>query len=313
MNDKVTVVIPTLNSIKTIEKCLTSLRKNITRCEYDVVVVDAGSTDGTIQIAQQYADKVLNGKPNTINRNKGVRNAKGNIICFTDSDCVVPENWIDELVEGLLRLHKKDKRIVGVGGGNIPLIENSTFVELAISKVIRSPLVSFKARNVSLYKSEREVLHNPPVNSAYFKSVLEEVGGFAEENTVGEDIRLDAKLIEKGYHLYYLPNVIVFHKHRSTLKKFMKQMYEFGKDRIKVNREYRKYCDLHHYGPVFLCIMTFSPLIIIPLAIGIVNAAYISIRERTPLIFFPSILLTISFYVSYGAGEIVQLTHGIRR
>jgi len=306
VNKKVSVIIPTLNSGETIENCLASVKASNSKYDYGLIVVDAGSTDGTIEAAKKYTSSVLKGRPFTINRNKGIKKAEGDIVCFTDSDCVVPENWIDALVDGLLRLNGKDKKIVGVGGGNLPLLENPSFTELAVSKAIRSPLVSFRARNVSLYRDECEVLHNPPLNSAYFKSAIEEVGGFSEENNVGEDVELDAKLIEKGYKLYYLPNILVYHKHRSSCKRFIKQMYEFGKHRVRVGRKYKGYLEFHHYGPVFLCLMTFSPFIFVPLAMGVVNATYVSLKERSALMFFPLVLLTVSFYVSYGAGEIVQ-------
>ena len=93
---KVSVVIPTLNSAETLKRCLTSIRANRTKYKYEIIVADAGSSDETQQIARKHADRVLNGAPARINRNKGVENAEGEIICFTDSDCVVPEDWIDK-------------------------------------------------------------------------------------------------------------------------------------------------------------------------------------------------------------------------
>ena len=83
-----------------------------------MIVVDAGSIDETLAIAAKSADKVLKGTPSRINRNKGVEEAAGGILCFTDSDCVVPEDWIDKLVSGLIRLNSKDNKVVGVGGGD---------------------------------------------------------------------------------------------------------------------------------------------------------------------------------------------------
>ncbi len=307
--NRVSIVIPTLNTGETIEKCLASLKGNNSKYKYDIIVIDGSSHDETVEIAKKYTDKVLIEDTyfRGINRNKGIRNSEGDIICFTDSDCVVPENWVDKLVDGLLRLNERDGKVVGVGGGNIPLLEDSSLMELAISKVIRSPLVSFRARNVTTYKDEREVPHNPPMNSAYFKWALEEVGGFGEESNIGEDVELDAKLIEKGYKLYYLPDVLVYHKHRSSFRKFIRQVYEFGKDRIRVGRKYKRYLQFHHYGPIFLCLMTFSPLLFIPLAMGVVNGAYVSLKERNVLMFLPLMLLTVSFYVSYGAGGIVGI------
>lgn len=316
MLDKVSVVIPTLNSAETINKCLVSIEANNSRYDHEIIVIDGGSKDGTVEIAGEHAHKILTEDTyfRGVNRNKGIKNSQGNIICFTDSDCVVPENWIDKLVDGLLRLNVRDDKIVGVGGGNIPWIENPpSLMELAITRVMRSPLVAFGARNVTIYKDERQVYHNPPVNSAYFRWTIEEVGGFGEEYNVGEDVELDIKLTEKGYKLYYLPDVLVYHQHRSTFKKFIRQMYDFGKTRIRLARKFQKYSRLsrfgrlYHYGPLLLCLMTLSPFLFIPLGMALVNSTYICLKHRTGLIFFPAMLLTMSFYVSYGAGEIAHL------
>ena len=306
---RVSVVIPTLNSAETLEKCLNSVRSNNTKYKYEIIVVDAGSSDQTLAIAEKYADKVLSGMPFRINRNKGVEEAAGEIICFTDSDCIVPEHWIDKLVGGLLKLNERDSKIVGVGGSNAPLLDEPSLMELAISKVMRSPLVSFRARNVAVYKDEREVAHNPPLNSALFKWAIADVGGFEEEAGYGygEDSALDAKLINKGYKLYYLPNLFVGHRHSLTRQGFERQMYAYGWGRVKLGRRFKNYFQLHHYGPVFLYLMTFSPLFFIPLAMGLANGAYMSFKERNPRLFFPLTFLTMSFYVSYGRGEIVEL------
>ena len=62
----ISVVIPTLNSAQTLEKCLTSIRANRSKYSYEIIVADAGSNDKTVEIAQKYAHKVLNGVPSTI-------------------------------------------------------------------------------------------------------------------------------------------------------------------------------------------------------------------------------------------------------
>ena len=307
LDTRVSVVIPTLNSGETLEKCLASIRRNNTTYEYEIIVVDAGSNDGTIEIARKHADKILNGTPSRINRNKGIENAEGDIICFTDSDCVVPENWIDSLVAGLLRLSKENNKVVGVGGGNVPLLEDPSLDELAISRVMRSPLVAFRARNSAVYRDEREVSHNPPINAAYFGWVIKEVGGFREEPGYPEDLDLDAKIIGSGYKLYYLPDLLVHHKHKSSFEGFARQMKDFGKKRVRVNREHRNISRLYHYVPFLLCLMLYTPLFFIPLALALVNASYISVKERTSRLFISVARLTVSFYRNYGQGEMSAL------
>lgn len=300
----VSIIIPCLNSEATLEMCLLSLRANQTRRAYEIIVVDAGSTDRTIEIAWWYADRVLSGKPHTIDRNKGIQNARGDIICFTDSDCIVPENWIDGLCDGLAQRHAVDKRIVGVGGGNVPVLENPTPMELAITKTMRSPLVSFKARNTAVYRGGREVNHNPPLNSACFKWVLDEVGGYVEEPGYPEDLDLDARIINRGFKLYYLPDVLVYHKHKSDLDAFMRQMRDFGTKRGRVNRQHHHIARFYHYGPLLLCLMLLSPLFFIPLAMALANALFISLKDRAFRLFFPLVRLTLDFYLYYGVGEI---------
>jgi GT2 family glycosyltransferase len=184
-------------------------------------------------------------------------------------------------------------------------------MEQAISLVIRSPLVSFRARNLALFREEREVPHNPPLNAALFKWAFEEVGGYTEEyGYPGEDVELDAELTRRGYKLYYLPNVLVYHKHRSTFRRFIRQMFGYGKARVRVGRRFRRYFEFQHYGPIVLTLMTFSPLFFIPMAMSLVNGLLICFRARKPLLFPLAMLLTWSFYVSYGLGEITQFLKG---
>ncbi|MCD6598967.1 MAG: glycosyltransferase [Dehalococcoidia bacterium] len=307
---KASVVIPTLNSAKTLESCLVSIKNNNTRYEYEIIVVDAGSSDETKEIASRYADKILDGVPSRVNRNKGIEIAKGNIICFTDSDCTVPPTWIEQLVNKLLELNKKDKKIIGVGGPNYPVSKTGSLISLAIARTIRSPLISFRARNVTMTKQAEETLHNPPINSAYFKKMLQEVGGFSEQYNVGEDLGLDASLGEKGYRLFYIPDISVYHQHRTNFNRFVRQMYSFGKARIRVGKRFKKFLRWYHFGPLILCIMTFSPLIFIPFLMALTNAGYVAIQERNIKLFFFILLFTMSFYVVYGAGEIVALVRG---
>ncbi|OGO03654.1 MAG: hypothetical protein A2Y91_04940, partial [Chloroflexi bacterium RBG_13_54_8] len=199
---KVSVVIPTYNCARDLAACLISIRSNKTKYWHEIITVDAGSQDNTLEVAHKYADKVLvqATNPPRINRNKGVDCAQGSVICFTDSDCVVPQDWIDQLVDGLTRLQDKDDKVVGVGGGNVPLVENPLLMELAIARAMRSPLVSFKARNTAVFDKERQVPHNPPLNAAYFKWALQAAGGFREEHGYGgEDMALDATLVRQGF------------------------------------------------------------------------------------------------------------------
>lgn len=292
----VSIIIPTFNSEATIEECLKSIRQNYTCHKYEIIVCDAGSMDKTLEIARHYADKVLMGNHHKINRNIGIENAEGEVILFTDSDCLVPEKWIDYLVAGLNVYHKYNYKIIGVGGGNMPWAVNPSPIEQAIILAMRSPFISFKARNTASYSKDCEVTHNPPINSAYYAWVLNQAGGFIENDHYGEDVDLDARLIELNYKLMYLTDIEVKHRHKDSYGAFARQMYDFGIKRIKVNRQHPCIARFYHYGPAVLALMIYSPFIFIPLAMALLN----SLIMRNIKVF----RLTLSFYRNYGAGEI---------
>jgi len=297
----VSIIIPTYNSEDTLEACLQSIRNNKTFKSYEIIVCDSGSTDSTLEIAHKYADNVINAQPQRINRNIGLQNAKGKIILFTDSDCLVPCDWIDKLVDTLTIYSQKYYKVAGVGGGNVAWLENPTKAEVSIAKVMTSPFVAFKARNTANYKHDIEVQHNPPINSAYFKYVLDKVGGFIEQQNFPEDLDLDTRLIEKGYHLYYLSNVVVQHKHKKTYDLFEKQMRNFGRKRIAINRKHKIVSRWYHIVPAILCVFLHSPLFFIPYGLALLN----SIWKHDLGVF----ILTLKFYYAYGKGEIDELAH----
>jgi glycosyltransferase involved in cell wall biosynthesis len=310
MITKVSIVIPTLNCAEVLEQCLISIRRNICKYDYEVIIVDGSSRDDTVAVAGKYADRILIEETffRGVNRNKGVKAAAGEVICFTDSDCVVPENWINTLVDWLIELNKKDPGIVGVGGGNLPFVPpNADTKELAISCTLRTPLISFGARNmVEKYDKPVEVDHNPPVNSALFKEKILEVKGFCEKNNIGEDLILDARLRAKDYKLYAVPGCEVLHKHRSGFAKLIKQMFAFGQARVRTGRIYPSFFSWYHWGPAILSLLTLSPLIVIPFLLSLTNGAYVIYKNKRPSLFFYAFGVTWSTYFFYGLGEIIE-------
>lgn len=113
---RISAIIPTFNEEEFIEDCLISL-KNQTYSIDEIIVIDSGSTDRTVEIARKYADKILFGMRNIgYNRELGVRSAKNSIILSTDGDTILPENWVEEAIKYL-----SHPDIVGVVGSIKPL------------------------------------------------------------------------------------------------------------------------------------------------------------------------------------------------
>ncbi|MCP4456451.1 MAG: glycosyltransferase family 2 protein, partial [Cytophagales bacterium] len=101
MKDLISIIVPNYNGEETIGKCLDAIYAS-TNDNFEVVVVDDCSTDGSVGIIRQYPCRLIELKENagaSKARNKGAENCKGDILFFTDADCVFQENTIDLAIE----------------------------------------------------------------------------------------------------------------------------------------------------------------------------------------------------------------------
>jgi glycosyltransferase involved in cell wall biosynthesis len=96
----ISVIIPSFNEEENIAQCLVSLsHQAVDRTEYEIIVVDGGSTDKTCEIARKYADMVFIQTSKKVGgaRNDGSMASKGDIIATTDADCILPPDWIERI------------------------------------------------------------------------------------------------------------------------------------------------------------------------------------------------------------------------
>ena len=117
---KISVVIPTYNEEKNIEKCLLAFSKQtLPRDKFEIIIVDGDSKDRTTDIASKYADKVIRQVSHGVGgaRNDGAFIAEGEIIATTDADCLPDENWLNNILNDF-----DDSRIIAVTGYLDPMI-----------------------------------------------------------------------------------------------------------------------------------------------------------------------------------------------
>ncbi|MEW6137590.1 MAG: glycosyltransferase [Thermodesulfobacteriota bacterium] len=236
---EISIVIPVHNSSGTIAKCLDSLIR-LTHPSFEVIIVDDGSTDTTLEICHSYPTvKVIpvpKGGPSRA-RNIGIAQSRGQFVAFTDGDCVVDRHWLDELRKGFLA-----PNVAGVGGDQVsPQDDTDT------GKLIQAFLktIGFVADYVKSGASLRPTAHNPSCNSMYRKEVLTECGAFNEELWPGEDVELDFKISRLGYTLMYNPAARVAHYRPSSYAKLARMFKRYGAGQGYLARKYGMFRPIH--------------------------------------------------------------------
>jgi cellulose synthase/poly-beta-1,6-N-acetylglucosamine synthase-like glycosyltransferase len=221
----VTVVVPVHNRELTIQPLLDSLQKlDYDRNKVEVIVVDGNSTDKTQEIVKKYPVKLVVEKRKGLNlaRNTGIKCSKGEIVAFTDSDCKVPPNWITKIVEDF-----KDPRVSCVGG-SAKALDNDFVSQYADNSVVR--LMPFFTKREELDKVKPFFRHPAGCNMAFRRKVAEEIGYFDESIQYGfDEVEFADRVCKAGYKMVLDPDIVVWHKHRSSLKEFLKQNFQYGK------------------------------------------------------------------------------------
>lgn len=228
---KVSVVVASYNGDRTLKACLESLGK-LNYPDYEVILVDDGSTDTTSQLAAQFPVVRYFRHPTNLGlsvaRNTGIAAAEGEIVAFTDSDCRADEDWLYYLVGDLL-----NGEFAGVGGPNLLPPEDSAVA----SAVMVSP-----GGPAHVMLDDREAEHIPGCNMAFYKWALVEVGGFDPIfRKAGDDVDICWRLQQAGMKIGFSPAAFVWHYRRSTVAAYLKQQRGYGEAEALLVRKHPEY------------------------------------------------------------------------
>jgi cellulose synthase/poly-beta-1,6-N-acetylglucosamine synthase-like glycosyltransferase len=200
---------------------------------FEVIIIDGGSKDKTVEIAQKYPVKVLtcNGRGIGPARNMGLREARGEVVCYTDSDCIAESMWLRKISS----FFRKNPEVDGVGGLVLWYSEKATKLQRLSGEIfVKSqsfPKHKTKTRAGSFYGVLMDA------NSAYKRRVLIETGGFPEPVGLGHE--LSWKLVKRGKTLVFDPNLRVFHIFPGTLRGLFRQQFRWGMYISVLERKYR--------------------------------------------------------------------------
>lgn len=231
MDLKYSIIIPVFNRPDEMAEMLASLAEQTER-NFEVVVVEDGSSLPCKEEVDRYAD-VLEiqyvSKPNTgrsDTRNVGMQHAKGDYFLFFDSDCILPPEYIQTLNRCL------QNDYTDCFGGPDRALPTFTDMQKAVNFAMTSFLTTGGIRGSG--KVCMEKFHPRSFNMGLSRAVYEKVGGFAD--MFGEDIDLSIRIRQAGFKTMLFPEVSVYHKRRVNLKKFFRQVYNFGQARIFLYR-----------------------------------------------------------------------------
>ncbi|MFZ2446122.1 MAG: glycosyltransferase [Syntrophobacteraceae bacterium] len=213
----ISVVVCTYNGKRTIRDALDGLKK-VDYPNFEVIVVNDGSRDGTEIIAKEYGFRVISipngGLSNA--RNVGMRAAKGEIVAYLDDDAIPDPQWLTYLAVTFLTSDH-----VGVGGPNIPPPDDGPIADC----VANSP-----GGPVHVLLTDQEAEHIPGCNMAFRKAALEAITGFDPTFRIaGDDVDLCWRLQERGWTLGFNPAAMVWHHRRNSVKTYWKQQLNYGK------------------------------------------------------------------------------------
>ncbi|VVB87945.1 Glycosyltransferase AglE [uncultured archaeon] len=224
----VSILLATYNRKSWLEECLESLfNQDYPKERYEIIVINDGSNDGTEKVLRAYEKKApctfiwhtQRNQGKTVALNTGLNNTtKGEIVLFTDDDCVADKNWIKNLLSAF-----KDEKVGGVGG----------------------KILAYKPKNhvekYGVFFDQEGSVSLATGNAAYRSHVVKSVGGFDTQLIGLEDIDFGVRVRGKGYKLKYTPEAIIYHRNYCSLDRLIKRKRSEGRQLYNLSTKYEHY------------------------------------------------------------------------
>lgn len=259
------IIIPAFNEEKYIEQCLFALKnQTYPKDKFEIIVVDNGSSDKTVEISKNYADQVKllpDGNVGAV-RNYGFKNSSGEIVIFIDSDCVTDGTWLERAIQMYSSAPDTVLGGIYVCRENPNWVEKYWFLETGKDRVLESSLLGG-----CIIISRKN---------------FEQVGGFREEMSSGEDSALTKDLRNQGVKVKITPLLKVAHLgNPSTITAFLKRQSWHAESYLSNKTSNFK-------DPVFWLVLIYPFTLILPLFLSLTTTAYLPMLLITQ--FSPAIL-----------------------
>lgn len=223
---KVSVIVCCYNAATTLDECLTSLDR-LTYRDYEVIVIDDGSKDGTHLIAEKHrcqCIRIPNGGLSNA-RNLGIEKSTGEIVAFIDSDAYADPDWLYYLVTSL-----EEHGASAVGGPNLSPPQDG-FTAQCVDQSPGNP--------TAVLVDNEHAEHIPGCNMAFRKDVFDVAGKFdAQHRAAGDDVDLCWRILVANRQIAYHPSAVVWHHRRPTIAGYLRQQKGYGYAEAHLQRRY---------------------------------------------------------------------------
>jgi succinoglycan biosynthesis protein ExoA len=318
----VTAVVATYNEERHIAACLNGLlRQTTSPDELEILVIDGGSQDGTIQVVKAFAEfgtriKLLH-NPHRIQAcawNMGMRAAVGKYVTLISAHTEYGGNYIESCIAALA-----STGAANVGGVQVP-VGNGSFGSV-VAWAMQSP---FAIGNAQFRYARKEQFVNSVFSTFLETAILQRMGGYDESFAVNEDAELNYRLRKAGYRIFCSPKIRVRYHVRSSLPRLAKQMFGYGFWRRRTQLCHPDYMPLRVLAPPLLVVGLVGsaaafvwthwwPALGLPAAYG----AFLAIgtgsaiaRLKKPVALFLTPVVLCAMHLSYGVGWLAGLvTH----
>ncbi len=314
------VIVASFNRIDEIQELLKSFEElKGDRVKYELIIVDDGSSDGTREYLEKYRTQSevaleIVGQENKgpgAARNTGMSVARGDFFIFIDSDCSVPPQWLQE-IDKALNSEKAD----AFGG---PDTYRMDFPPLL--KAINYSMTSFITTGGLRGRKGKKLAKFYPrsFNMGISRQLWQKIGGFGSLRH-GQDIEFSNRILKSNVKVIFVDTAYVYHKRRTNIRRFYRQVYNWGVARINLYKIDPAMLEPLHALPAFATIFVFLIILLavffdlfrLLLEIGLITAVIIQIglccdairvyREIRPALLLPLIMPAQIF--GYGLGFI---------
>lgn len=260
------IIVPVYNRPLELDELLESLTHQ-TFSDFEVLVVEDGSSERSDRVVEKYADKFhiqYFYKPNTgpgPSRNFGYSKARGEYFIVFDSDCIIPSQYLEVVDKSVLE-HRWD-----AWGGPDQARTDFSLLQRAMGYTMASVLTTGGIRG-----SKRRLGWFQPrsFNMGISRKVFEVTGGFKFDR-YAEDIEFSIRMRNANFRVGLIPDAFVYHKRRTTFTQFYHQVFNFGRGRALIGKAHPGEVKLTHWFPAFFVFGTLS-LPVLPLVSGFMFA-----------------------------------------